>query len=672
MHVRPRQTSTSRKRTCERPPSLAKVAAFVSTLTAATIGLVPGARAQLQNAPVDLEIFRPAMDSKGFVTINSSAVLGQWDISFGLVTSYARRPLQFTGTGMFGTPAQQNKFSVDTLVRPSLQAALGFLSLPHLGAELGIIVPMGIVAGKSTPNDTAPSNKEWTFANQGLGDIQIHPKLRFLNATRRGLGFAIMPSVVLGTGDKNSFLGEGKTIFQPTAILDTELGYLGRFRAAINAGMRIRPSASVYTNNAASFTTPPMSGNADITTGGSIEVKNEVIGGLGLSYGIVPQKFDIVGELYGNYGLDSFRTENTGAAREKMKPSAEAIGAIKLYLARNSFFEVGAGYKVSNGYGSATPRAFVGFIFEPSIGDRDGDGYKDDVDQCPDDPEDFDDFEDEDGCPEPDNDKDGILDDADKCPNEPETKNGYQDEDGCPDTANLDRDGDGIPDDVDKCPDDPEDKDNFEDEDGCPDPDNDKDGIKDVEDACPNVPEDKDGFEDQDGCPDPDNDHDRIPDVSDKCPNEPETYNGVNDDDGCPDQGLATMTKGKIVTMKPIYFETDKDIIKPESFPVVDSVAAAINGNPWIDLVEIQGHADERGDDAHNLDLTERRAASVRRALEERNVLPSKLKSHGYGETKPICKEHNESCWSKNRRVEFIIEKTSGQGGAKFQGGEGQ
>jgi len=62
----------------------------------------------------------------------------------------------------------------------------------------------------------------------------------------------------------------------------------------------------------------------------------------------------------------------------------------------------------------------------------------------------------------------------------------------------------------------------------------------------------------------------------------------------------------------------------------------------------------------------------VRRALEERNVLPSKLKSHGYGETKPICKEHNETCWSKNRRVEFIIEKTGSQGGAKFQGGEGQ
>ena len=56
------------------------------------------------------------------------------------------QPLRFTGTGTpFG--GQTNTFSVDTLVRPSLQAAVGFLSLPHLGAELGIIVPMGIVAG---------------------------------------------------------------------------------------------------------------------------------------------------------------------------------------------------------------------------------------------------------------------------------------------------------------------------------------------------------------------------------------------------------------------------------------------------------------------------------------------------------------------------------------------
>ena len=61
-------------------------------------------------------------------------------------------------------------------------------------------------------------------------------------------------------------------------------------------------------------------------------------------------------------------------------------------------------------------------------GDRDGDGIKDNVDKCPNDPEDKDGFEDEDGCPDPDNDKDGVPDTTDKCPNEP----GPPDNNGCP------------------------------------------------------------------------------------------------------------------------------------------------------------------------------------------------------------------------------------------------
>ena len=61
-------------------------------------------------------------------------------------------------------------------------------------------------------------------------------------------------------------------------------------------------------------------------------------------------------------------------------------------------------------------------------GDRDHDGILDNVDKCPDDPEDKDGFEDQDGCPDPDNDKDGVPDAADKCPNDP----GPPDNDGCP------------------------------------------------------------------------------------------------------------------------------------------------------------------------------------------------------------------------------------------------
>ena len=65
--------------------------------------------------------------------------------------------------------------------------------------------------------------------------------------------------------------------------------------------------------------------------------------------------------------------------------------------------------------------------------DSDGDKLVDEKDKCPNEAEDFDKFEDSDGCPELDNDKDGIADAQDLCPNEPENKNGERDDDGCPD-----------------------------------------------------------------------------------------------------------------------------------------------------------------------------------------------------------------------------------------------
>lgn len=98
-----------------------------------------------------------------------------------------------------------------------------------------------------------------------------------------------------------------------------------------------------------------------------------------------------------------------------------------------------------------------------------------------------------------DKDNDGILDDVDQCPEIPEDADGFEDQDGCPD---YDNDKDGIYDSRDKCPNESEDKDGFEDLDGCPDLDNDQDGIADVSDGCPNDPESFNGYKDQDGCPD--------------------------------------------------------------------------------------------------------------------------------------------------------------------------
>ena len=125
------------------------------------------------------------------------------------------------------------------------------------------------------------------------------------------------------------------------------------------------------------------------------------------------------------------------------------------------------------------------------------------------------------------------------------------------------------------------------------------------------------------------------------------------------DAGERIVRKGKLEILDKIYFETDKDIIKEISYPILDAIAATLKGNPQILEIEVQGHADERGDDAHNMQLTEARSQAVRTYLIDKGIEANRLQAHGYGETKPVCPEHNEDCWSRNRRVEFVILKRS-------------
>jgi OOP family OmpA-OmpF porin len=186
--------------------------------------------------------------------------------------------------------------------------------------------------------------------------------------------------------------------------------------------------------------------------------------------------------------------------------------------------------------------------------DKDGDGIVDKADACPEAPEDKDDYEDEDGCPDPDNDDDSLLDPLDSCPDTA----GPLENDGCP---YGDRDGDGLNDQEDVCPDAAEDKDGDRDLDGRPDLDIDKDGVEDCVEGCPLPPvvttsaegkkteepvpcdvctkgprdateEDKDSYEDDDGCPDLDNDKDGVLDTVDACALEP----GPVETRGCPDR----------------------------------------------------------------------------------------------------------------------------------------
>ena len=620
-------------------------------LFAAALLVVAPSPARAQDAgDISVNPFHHAMDSRGYLTVNASQVLGNKEFAFGLVTDWGYRLVALEGDG--GTT-----FDINHIVTPTLLAA-GGLKIGPAELEFGATIPFVVVAGDRGPDSDGGTptnpNDDLTFgmSGQGVGNIGLHLKTRFLKTSKGPkIGVGLIGSLYLGTfgGDsspRGKFLGDDKLTPQVLLVVDKEFGRDRRFRAAINAGFRARTGATAYTDTGSGEPGSP-------ATGETIESGSEVPFGLGVAYALAPQKFDVLGEVYGAFAPNG----------QNYQP-LEAIGGIKVYLARNSFLTLGGCAGVVPGKaGNPRARAFIGIIFEPNIGDRDGDGYKDDVDACPSEPEDFDDFEDADGCPEPDNDKDGILDEDDKCPLNPEDKDEFEDEDGCPEGNKNDRDGDGLLDDVDQCPDDPEDFDKFQDEDGCPDPDNDQDGILDVDDLCPNDPEDKDGWEDEDGCPDPDNDKDRILDNDDRCPNEPETRNGFEDEDGCPDRGRVILTGTKIEILDKVFFEYNKAIIKSESFPILDAVAATLEGNPDIQLIEVQGHTDERGNDAYNLDLSTKRAAAVKQYLIDKGIDKDRLESQGYGETQPLDNRHNEAAWAKNRRVEFLIIKRSNDGG---------
>ena len=187
-------------------------------------------------------------------------------------------------------------------------------------------------------------------------------------------------------------------------------------------------------------------------------------------------------------------------------------------------------------------------------------------------------------------------------------------------------------------------------------PDRDHDGIRDDLDKCPDEPETYNGYQDADGCPDDDRDAPQLADTTTGC-----TKTGAVDDADCADRASVKVGDSTIVTLKSIEFEFDKAIIRTKSYPVLDAVALALHDNPDIQLVEVGGHTDERGDDAYNLDLSDRRAAAVVTYLVKQGVAPDRLTSTGFGETRPLDPRHNDAAWTKNRRVEFQIRKRAGQ-----------
>jgi outer membrane protein OmpA-like peptidoglycan-associated protein len=123
--------------------------------------------------------------------------------------------------------------------------------------------------------------------------------------------------------------------------------------------------------------------------------------------------------------------------------------------------------------------------------------------------------------------------------------------------------------------------------------------------------------------------------------------------ESAPDFSAMMASSGKYVTHG-ILFDTDSDRLKPESAPVLKAVAQGLEKNPNLKL-EIDGFTDSTGNSAHNLDLSKRRAESVRAVLVSQfNVDAARLTSNGYGPGKPVASNDTPDGRAANRRVEFV------------------
>jgi peptidoglycan-associated lipoprotein len=108
--------------------------------------------------------------------------------------------------------------------------------------------------------------------------------------------------------------------------------------------------------------------------------------------------------------------------------------------------------------------------------------------------------------------------------------------------------------------------------------------------------------------------------------------------------------------LKTVYFAFDKSGIRPAGAKTLDASADWLKANPN-QLVLIEGNCDERGTNEYNLALGERRAKEAMGYLVAKGIDANRVTIVSYGKEKPVCTEHNEACWSKNRRDDFLAKR---------------
>ena len=590
------------------------------------------------------ERFQLSSSRDGILNVESATVRsqGSWDVHLWM--GDANDPLTLT------TASDGER--VGSLVKNRFGGELGgsMVVLPYLAVAIDL--PLILAQDRDSTLGGVTTMLD-DIGGVGVGDLRISPKLRLLRRARSGVDLALRAQLTLPTGSTDNYRGENGLSLSPSAMLSSrrgamrwavDLGYLMRRQTQV-ADLRVDDEVRLQLGGAYRVARPAEVGatlsvataandlfataarnHSELSAGPSFEVGSQWVvfaaAGLGLQNGYgTPDWRALAGLRIGRLGAESVSDESDGDRDRLFGAADQCPGDAEDY----------DGFQDTDGC--------------PDV-DNDGDGVADVADRAPMEPEDKDGFQDDDGAPDPDNDGDGLADAGDQCPGERETQNGYQDGDGCPDQA--DGDGDGLADGQDACAEAAEDKDGFEDGDGCPDLDNDKDGVVDAKDRCPMVA----GVADNGGCADTDKDGDAVVDRLDNCPD----VKGVLKHQGCTGPQVVSISGGRIDLVDLVYFQTNKAVLQRRSFKLLDNVAEVINAHTEVSTLVVEGHTDNEGDDAFNLDLSQRRAEAVVAYLVKKGVDGKRLIAKGYGETQPVADNASRKGRAQNRRVLFKID----------------
>lgn len=560
------------------PPEIRR---FLAAFAAAVVTAV-GARAEAQVEPsIDARTWRAPTDPNAGLVMEPAVTPGPGVFSFGGYASYAYRPLTLRKAG-----------TDDVALRP-VEHVFGLDAVANLGIgqrlAVGVDIPLVLYQDGTRPLPPSVSQVD-AVPTSAIGDLGLSMKGALIRNEGGGFGLAALGNFTVPTGDRTSFAGEGAVTAGARVL--AEYTFLVALAQA-SVGYKLRTEHRTWpTEEAGGFRF-----GDEIPWSVALALKPGV---LGVDSGN-RQRWEIAAHGWFPAGpVGPFGSGDPGSAA--LTPVLlSASDRIEIGHYRDTFFIAGAEVGLNHGVGVPVVRGIIGIGWAPREHDMDHDGVRDDIDGCPEIPEDRDGFEDADGCPEIDNDDDGFIDKEDACPNvkgvessDPK-RNGCPANDGdgdgvedardaCPKDKGVatndpktngcpvnDADGDGVSDAVDKCPSQPEDKDGFQDSDGCPDPDNDNDGIADKDDACPNVAGEPSSDPSHNGCPNTDRDGDTFENDVDKCPDSAEVWNGVTDDDGCPDEGGKPLVA--IDDKRNVRVTTPLKIIGPAEAPDLDAAS---------------------------------------------------------------------------------------------------